>query len=310
VAESEGAEISRRATVVDYGLLLLPPFFWSTNFIIGKALAGEVPPWTLNFGRFGVATLLLLPLLLYRSGWHSLPRASFPTLLLMSVTGVTAFNSVLYLGLHQTSAINGTLVNSTTPATTACFAWLLIGERMPWRRGAGILLSFAGVAWIVAHGEPELFVDLKVNYGDVIVFFATTLWGFYSVMAKKMMGAMSPFVLTAVTTVIGTLFLIPISWFELSSQPTDLMRLHVILAFIYLGALPSFAAFLLWNRSILIFGPGRAALAYNTLPLYAIILSIILLGERLMLYQVIGGLGIVAGVIFGTTERFPGGKNP
>jgi drug/metabolite transporter (DMT)-like permease len=82
---------------------------------------------------------------------------------------------------------------------------------------------------------------------------------------------------------------------------------QVILAFIYLGALPSCSAFLLWNRSILIFGPGRAALAYNTLPLHAVILSMILLGERLMLYQVVGGLGIVAGVIFGTTS--PNRKN-
>ena len=84
--------------------------------------------------------------------------------------------------------------------------------------------------------------------------------------------------------------------------PADRVRVETMLAFVYLGVLPSFAAFLLWNRSILIFGPGRAALVYNTLPLHAIILSMVLLGERLMLYQVVGGLGIVAGVILGTTE--------
>jgi len=125
-----------------------------------------------------------------------------------------------------------------------------------------------------------------------------------------MMLTLSPFVLTAVTTVIGALFLVPMSFFELSTQPANLARVETLLAFVYLGVLPSFAAFLLWNRSILIFGPGRAALVYNTLPLHAIILSMILLGERLMLYQVVGGLGIIAGVIFGTTESSArGGKN-
>ncbi|MGH7847696.1 MAG: DMT family transporter [Candidatus Binatia bacterium] len=293
---------SRRASGLDYVLLFLPPFFWSTNFIIGKALVDAVPPWTLNAGRFVVSALILLPLLVYYGGWRSVRRAHLSTLFLMSFTGVTAFNSVLYLGLSHTSAINATLVNSTTPATTACLAWLLIGEKMRERRVAGILISFSGVVWIVAGGQWETLLHLRFDSGDVIVLFATTLWGFYSVMAKKMMLTLSPFVLTAVTTVIGAFFLLPVSFFELSTQPANLMRVETMLAFVYLGVLPSFAAFLLWNRSILIFGPGRAALVYNTLPLHAIILSMVLLGERLMLYQVVGGLGIVAGVILGTTE--------
>ena len=310
MTESGRVATSRRASGFDYLLLFLPPFFWSTNFIIGKALVDEVPPWTLNAGRFSVSALILLPLLICHGGWRNVSRSHLPTLVLMSLTGVTAFNSVLYLGLHQTSAINATLVNSTTPATTACLAWLLIGEKMDWRRVAGILLSFSGVGWIVAGGQEEALLRLRFSSGDVIVLFATTLWAFYSVMAKKMLGTLSPFVLTAVTTVIGALFLVPVSLLELSTQPANLTRVEIVLAFVYLGILPSFAAFLLWNRSILIFGPGRAALVYNTLPLHAVILSVLLLGERLMLYQVVGGLGIVSGVIFGTTGKAAsGGKN-
>lgn len=293
---------SARISLASYLCLFLPPFFWSTNFIIGKALVGYVPPWTLNAGRFGVSAIILLPLLLYRGGWRSVPKQYIPTLILMSLTGVTAFNSVLYIGLRHTSAINATLVNSTTPVTTVCLARILIGERLSWRRIVGIVLSFAGAGWIVARADPAVLVRLRFNIGDIMVFFATVLWGFYSVMAKNMMRALSPFVLTAVTTVIGAVFLLPASFLELSTQHAELARVEVVLAFVYLGVFPSFAAFLLWNRSILTFGPGRAVLVYNTLPLYATVLSVFFLGESLMPYQVVGGLGIVAGVIIGASE--------
>lgn len=109
-----------RPSLASYTLLFLPPFFWSTNFIVGKALVDKVPPWTLNSGRFIVSALVLIPVLLYRKEWP--PRHTLLPLVLMSLTGVFAFNAVLYIGLRYTSAVNAALVNSTTPVTTACIA--------------------------------------------------------------------------------------------------------------------------------------------------------------------------------------------
>lgn len=294
-------DTSARVPLSDYLLLFLPPFFWSTNFIVGKALASTVPPWTLNAGRFVVSALILVPLLLYRREWPTVPSRFFGPLILMSLTGVSAFNAVLYMGLHYTTAINATLVNSTTPITTACIAWLLIREKMTPRRVFGILLSFSGVAWVVSRGSLAVLFGLGFNPGDVIVFFATALWGFYSVMAKRLMQRLSPLALTAITTVIGALFLLPAAFAELSLSPADLSRREVLLAFLYLGTFPSFLSFVIWNRSVLTFGPGRATLVYNTLPLFAVILSVAFLGESLMPYQIAGGLVIIVGVIIGTT---------
>lgn len=295
-------EISARASLLSYLLLFLPPFFWSTNFIVGKALVHKVPPWTLNAGRFVVSALILIPLLYYRREWRAVPQHFITPLILMSLTGIFAFNSVLYTGLHYTTAINAALVNSTTPVTTACLAWLLIAERMTRRRIGGILLSFTGVGWIVSQGSLEILYGLRFNPGDIIVFFATALWGFYSVMAKRMMQQLSPLAVTAITTGIGATFLLPAAFLELLWNPADLSRQEVVLAFLYLGIFPSFIAFLIWNRSILIFGPGRASLVYNTLPLFAVILSVLFLGETLMPYQIVGGVVIIAGVIIGTRD--------
>ncbi|MEK7334774.1 MAG: DMT family transporter, partial [Candidatus Binatota bacterium] len=135
-----------------------------------------------------------------------------------------------------------------------------------------------------------------------IIFFATALWGFYCVMAKPLMQYFSPLALTAMTTGIGAVFLLPAAFFELSSTPAQFGG-YELLAILYLGIFPSFLSFLLWNRSVLTFGPGRATLVYNTIPFFAIILSAIFLGERLMLYQGVGGAVIIAGVVIGTSDR-------
>lgn len=283
-----------------YLFLVLPPLFWSSNFIVGKALVGTVPPWTLNAGRFVVSALILLPLLLYRKEWP--PRSAFVPLILMSITGVFAFNAALYIGLGYTSATNATLVNSTTPVTTALIAWLLIGEKLTRRRLLGVAISLGGVAWIVSQGTLDALWRFTFNPGDIIVFFATGLWGFYMVMAKPMMQVLSPLALTSITTVIGAAFLLPAAFIELQLKPADIWRADVLLAFLYLGIFPSFLSFVLWNRSIRTFGPSRASLAYNLLPLFAALLAVIFLGETIYPYQLLGGIAIVAGVIIGTRE--------
>jgi len=298
-----------RASPLSYFLLFLPPFFWSTNFIVGKALVGKVPPFTINAGRFSVSALILLPFILYRTPWREIPRRLLPSLFLMSLSGVFAFNSALYIGLHHTTAINATLVNSTAPVTTACLAWWIIGEKMTTRRFLGILLSFGGVAWIVSEGMPENLYHLTLNRGDLIVLSATALWGLYSVMAKRMMQEISPLLLTGVTTLIGILFLIPAALLELRYQPADLWSLEVLLAFVYLGVFPSFISFLIWNRSILTFGPSRTTLVYNSLPLFAVILSVFFLQETVYSYQIMGGIVLIAGVLLGTLERPPAMPN-
>ena len=105
---------------------------------------GHVPPWTLNTGRFVVSALIMTPLLFYHREWQPVAKESIAPLILMSLTGAFAFNSVLYMGLHYTTAINATLVNSTTPVTTACLAWILIEVLMPYQILGGVVIV-AGV---------------------------------------------------------------------------------------------------------------------------------------------------------------------
>jgi drug/metabolite transporter (DMT)-like permease len=220
----------------------------------------------------------------------------------MSLTGVTAFNAVLYTGLKYTTAINATLVNATTPVTTTLIAHFLIREEITRRRVIGIALSFIGIASIVSRGSLAALFNVDFNGGDVIVFFATSLWGFYMVMAKPMMRQMSPLTLTAVTTAIGAALLLPVAALELRAAPAAIFRPDALAAILYLGIFPSFLSFSLWNRSIRTFGPSRASLAYNTLPLFAVILAGIFLGETLKLYQLAGGAIIIAGVVIGTRD--------
>jgi drug/metabolite transporter (DMT)-like permease len=288
-----------------YFILFLPPFFWSTSFIVGRAVAGQVPPWTLNMGRFGVAALILVPLLLHGKAWRAVTRSSLSSLLVMAITGVFAFGSLLYTGLQYTTAINATLVNSTSPIVTACLSWLLIGERMTCRRILGALISFIGVGLLLGQGSLKILLRLRFNPGDLLVFLATFLWGIYSVSAKKLTQIYSPLVLTGLTSIIGLFLLLPVSLIELSYRAIENDSKKIVMAFLYLGIFSSLVAHWAWNRSILAFGPSRASLVYNTQPLFGVVLSVLFLGESLKIYQVVDGVIALGGVILGTAGRPP-----
>jgi len=138
-------EIASRPSFPAYLFLFLPPLFWSSNFILGRALVDRVSPWTLNTGRFVVAAVILIPLLLYRQGWPAVLRKFIVPLVLMSLTGVFAFNAVLYTGLHYTTAINATLVYNTIPFFVIILSAIFLGERLMLYQGVGGAVIIAGV---------------------------------------------------------------------------------------------------------------------------------------------------------------------
>ena len=135
-------------------LVLLTAFLWSTNFIVGKVLVVAIPPWTMTTVRFTVAALCLLPLLTTRpAAERSVTSSHLFPLLLMGLTGVFAFNSVLYTGLRVTTAINAALVNAVSPLVTTLVARVVLGDPLTGRALAGIVLSFIGVGGIVSEGS-------------------------------------------------------------------------------------------------------------------------------------------------------------
>lgn len=132
-------------TVNPYLLLLLPPLFWGGNIVVARGVTGVVPPITLAFWRWSLAFVILLPLTWrqVRQDWQT-AVSHWRILTLLGFLGVTCFNTLLYLAVQTTTAINGSLMQTAMPAAVIVISWLLFGEKISLRQGLGVLLPLAG----------------------------------------------------------------------------------------------------------------------------------------------------------------------
>ena len=286
-----------------YLALTLVPLIWGSNFIIGKQLVETLPPFALTTGRFTVAFLCVLPIFLYYRTKHPVEKISAKTwglLIFLGITGVFAFNALIYAGLKLTSPVNATLINAFNPTLTILLSISILGEKLRGQQIIGLVLSFIGVVWIAVQGQLAKLINLAFNQGDLVILGGALAWAAYSIGVKKVVTNVSPLVITTLSIFFGLLLLFPATYVELTFHPTNPLTWESILALIYLGLFPSVIAFWLWNRGIAQVGPTKASMFYNLLPLFTAIMSYLFMGEIPQNYHLIGGSLILLGVFWGT----------
>ncbi|MFZ5632019.1 MAG: DMT family transporter [Bacillota bacterium] len=285
-----------------YLIMLLVPLVWSSNFIVGKVLVQSLPPFTITTARFAVSLVILL-IILQAGGLFRRPeKEMLLPLALLGLSGVFGFNTILYFGLKYTTAVNSTIINAFSPISVALLSALWLKENPGLKQLAGLLLSFLGVVIIAARGSWEILVSLGLNPGDVLVFFDTLVWAFFTVLGKKVMSRLSPLETTTFANLAGVLFLLPAMFYEWGGAVPAFSPVHC-LALVYLGVFASVLAFLGWNKGVSEIGPARAAAFYNLIPVYAAVLAFLLLGEKLYFYHLAGGLMVLSGVYLGIGEK-------
>jgi drug/metabolite transporter (DMT)-like permease len=286
-------------------IMLLVPLIWSINFIFGKMLISMLPPFTIGAIRFTIAGLLFLVWIwikkkkLPRGDWHL-----YLNLLIVSLTGIVAFNSILYIGLRYTSVVNGTIINSFNPIPTFILAIVILKEKISWPKITGALLSIMGVFLIMSSGN--LTMINKFSTGDIIILLNTFIWALFSVMGKKVMNLLSPLETIAFTTLMGLPFLWLASFIEIHVYQVQSLSWSAVAMLVFLGIFASFLAFVWWYKGIQDFGASGAAIFYNLIPLYALIISRFLLGEPIYSFQIFGGLLIIGGVVLSSLVRGSG----
>ena len=269
--------------------------------MIGRFLAGSMPPFTISAGRFAVAALIFAGMaILYR--WP-LPRGKqWYYVIAMAVTGVLLFNTVAYLGLHYTTAINATLVNAFSPLITMSLVVLILKEKASLRLLLGIVFSVSGIFFVAAKGSLDVLLQLSLNRGDLLILFGALLWSIYTITVRVLTKEYQVLPATAYATILGAVMLLPAAYVETQHIPV-VINGSTIAYFIYLGVFPSVAAFICWNWAVSKIGPMKATIFQNLIPLYAAIMSPIFLGEELFLLHLIGGVLIVGGVITAVWQR-------
>lgn len=278
--------------------LMLATLIWAGNFVVGGPLAEVLPPFGLNFLRWCVACALLVPLALFYEGTGFIRPAlrMWRPLLAMAITGVFLFNSLVYLALTETTSINAALINGATPILTLFVVAGLGGGLPTGIRLFGSVVCVGGVAWVVSRGSIEALMSLSLNRGDLLMLLAALCWAFYTALGGNVTRTISPLAATTVSAVLALPLLALVGGYELFTKPVGDISAPVVSGLLYIGVCASIVAFLSWNVGISRLGAGRGAIFLNLIPVFTAAIAVPVLGERLVMAQLLGGLLVFAGV--------------
>lgn len=282
-----------------FALLLLATLLWGGNFVIGRAVSGDLPPLTFAFLRWCIAFIFFLPIAYgsFKRDWRML-KAHWPIVLILALTGVAAFNTLVYIGLHYTTSINASLMNSSTPILIYILSFIFLKERLTIFQLLGTALSLGGVLFIISGGSFASLLVFSFNKGDLIVLVAVCCWSIYSLLVKQFAGRLPGQSTFLVTIFLGTIMLLPFYVYETLTLTEPIhWHLSTVAAILYVGILASIVAFLSWNSGVVQLGANKASIYLNFIPVFATIFAVLFLGEQLHTFQLIGGLAVVAGVL-------------
>lgn len=280
-----------------YLLLTMTALFWAGNSIVGRAARDLVPPAALSFWRWTIALALLLPLAWphLKRDWPAL-RANWLIVLVLGVLAIGSFNILLYTGLQSTTALNSMLIQSALPALVLIVGALVMGDGTSGRQIAGVLISLAGVLAIIARGDPQMLIALRLNVGDAIIGGAVLLWALYSVLLRRR-PAVHPLSFLAASIMAGLVVIVPVYAAELGSGRMIIPSAGSALAIAYVSIFPSFLAYLFFNRGVELIGSAATGQYMNVMPLMGAGLAVLFLGEALHPFHIIGLALIVAGIL-------------
>src|ERR1700686_4989093 len=252
-------------------LLSITALCWAGNAIVGRLAAGHIPPVTLSFLRWSLACLVVLPF-----AWKHLERdwaairRHLGTMIFISVTGISAFNTLQYWALEHTQALNTLLLQSAGPLFVAVWSLILLGVL------------------------PAL-TSIHFNKGDIIFTFAMAIFGLYSVLTLKR-PPIHGLSFAAFTFGCGAACLTPLLIWELCSRPLMQLNANNLLILFYVAVFPSTVAYLCFNRGVQLIGANRAAPFFHMVPVFGSVMAIVFLGERPQLCHIVGFALVLTGV--------------
>jgi len=286
-----------------YLLLCITALCWAGNAIAGRLAAGHIPPVTLSFLRWSLALLIVLPF-----AWKHLVRdwpmirSRLGIMVVLSLTGIGAFNTLQYTALQYTQALNTLLLQSAGPLFVAVWSLILLGVRLTLAQAIGVLVSMTGVLVILLKGDLTAISGITFNKGDLIFTGAMVVFGFYSAMMQRR-PAIHNLSFLAFTFACGAACLIPLLIWELYSRPVMALDAHNLLTLFYVAVFPSTIAYLCFNRGVQLIGANRAAPFFHLVPVFGSVLAIAVLGEHPQLFHVVGFALVLAGVFVASRKQ-------
>ena len=269
---------------------------WGGTWIAGRILAQSMHPMSAALLRFILASAYLL--LICRKADGRLPRLQKGQLLpvcFLGLTGVFLYSIFFFNGLKTVPAGRAALIVACIPVCIGATSALLYKERFGTQRILGTVLSLIGVSVVIA-GNPLALLHGGVHSGDLLILGCVVSWTGYSLGGKSVMQRMPPLHAVTWSCVTGALFLLPAAL--LTGVAGDIVRAGFLQWFclVFLGVLATGMAYYWYYRAIPVIGASRAGIFINLVPLFAVLLGALLLGEAIHATLIGGGLLIITGV--------------
>jgi drug/metabolite transporter (DMT)-like permease len=289
----------RKNVLTGIGLALLAVVIWSGNFIAARKVFQQMPPVSLAFYRWITASVVLLPIAIssFIKDWPVI-RKALPYLFWAALTGITLFNTFVYIGAHYTTAINLSLIGTTSsPVIAVILARIFLKEQLSvWKIG-GMVLCIAGVLYLLAKGNLENLIHLRFTRGDGWVLLAAASFAVYNTLVKKKPKNISPLGFLLSVFWMGTLVLLPFYLWEVNHTPAVDWDYKLVLIILFLGIGASVIAFLSWNLAVGHLGAGRTALFGNLIPVFSSIEAALLLHEDFTNVHIVSMVLVFAGIV-------------
>jgi drug/metabolite transporter (DMT)-like permease len=280
--------------------LVMVAALWGGTFIAGKILVQSLPLMTAAFGRFFVASILLVIIAVKMEG--KLPRLNREQILLTAVlgfTGIFLYNICFFGALEKVPAGRTSLFVSLTPVVTAILAGIIFSERLGIRRWVGIVVALLGAVVVITRGnlvEGVTDISQSLGLGELMMLGAVFSWATYTLISRKVLQTLSPIVATTYGTLWGFIFLSIGAIGEFKDIDWMLLDWRAWTSIFYLGALGTVLAFIWYYQGIKTVGPSRTAIFTNLVPAFGVLFSAVLIGEPILISMIVGGVIAALGV--------------
>ena len=270
---------------------------WGGNIVLARGVADIIPPVSFAFWRWTIAFIILLPFTWSRAR-QDWPRVikSWKIMSVLSILGISFFNTMLYSAMHTTTAINGAMIQTTMPAVIILVTLLLFKETVSKLQILGVAVCILGAFIVILRGRWATLLGMSFAPGDILMMGAVILYALYSALLRQR-PVIHPLSFLIYTFGPGILFLLPLYVWELSGSQTITLTRDVVLSILYVALFPSIVAYFCWNRGVEVIGANRAGLFINLIPVFASVLAILFLGETQQGFHIIGMALIFGGMI-------------
>lgn len=283
--------------LLGYFCALLATIFWSGNFIVARDVREAIDPISLSFYRWVVAVAFLLPFAIKASiKKYLLIKKHFIYLSIVSVLGVSIFNTFLYIAAHSSPAINLSIISITFPIIIIILSRIFLKEQISINKLIGVFTVFTGVLLLISKGKLEILINLSFTAGDIWVAFAALSFAIYSIILKYKPQEFKVIDFQLITFTLGTIYLIPFFLYEYDIRVLQDFNTTHMFSILYIGIFASLFAFILWNKAVELVGATKAGLIYYTLPIFTGTLAFIFLDEQITYIHLVSIIFIFIGI--------------